>query len=93
MSEERFNELHEDLSREDILNQYYYAYLTNKKLCKRIDKAIEYIEELISDTKGTLNDMRYCDKRVNITQFVEDLEDDIKHYEYAIGILKGEEDE
>ena len=31
------------------------------ELKQRIDKAIEYIEELISDTKGTLNDMRYCD--------------------------------
>jgi hypothetical protein len=60
---------------------------------KRIDKAIEYINELIADTKGMLNDMKYQDKEETITRFVEDLKTDIKHYEHLEDILRGEDNE
>jgi len=64
-----------------------------KNMQDRIDKAIEYIEELIADTKGMLNDMKYQDKEETITRFVEDLKTDIKHYEHLEDILRGEDNE
>jgi hypothetical protein len=57
----------------------------------RLSKAIEYINELIADTKGMLDDMKYQDKEETITRFVEDLEKDIKNYEHLEDILRGEE--
>lgn len=65
--------------------------IINKR--KTITKAIEYINELIADTKGMLNDMKYQDKEETITRFVEDLKTDIKHYEHLENILRGEDNE
>jgi len=54
-----------------------------------IKKAIYYVEELISDTKGMINNYNNEDKEQTIKRFIEDLETDIKHYEYLIKILNG----
>jgi GH35 family endo-1,4-beta-xylanase len=58
-----------------------------------IKKAIKLLEELISDTKGIINDYNHEDKEETITRFVEDLKTDIKHYEHLEDILRGEDNE
>jgi hypothetical protein len=65
----------------------------NRLLKDRLSKAIEYINELIADTKGMLDDMKYQDKEETITRFVEDLEKDIKNYEHLEDILRGEDND
>lgn len=79
-------------------NMHLKSYLknieqVNKVLYERIDKAIEYTNELIADTKCMLDDMKYQDKEETITRFVEDLEKDIKNYEHQISILRGDDNE
>lgn len=65
----------------------------NHKLHNRISKATGYIEELISDTKGIINAYNYEDKEETIKRYIEDLETDIKYYEYLSNILRGEDNE
>lgn len=62
------------------------------ELENKINKAIEYTNELIADTKCMLDDMKYQDKEETITRFVEDLEKDIKNYEHQISILRGKDE-
>jgi hypothetical protein len=63
------------------------------ELINRIDKAIELLEELISDTKGIINAYNYEDKEETIKRYIEDLETDIKHYEHLLDILRGEDND
>lgn len=63
----------------------------NHELHNRISKATGYIEELISDTKGIINAYNYEDKEETIERYIEDLETDIKHYEYLSNILRDED--
>ena len=70
-------------------NKNTIKYATKSELRERIDKAIEYIEEIVSDTKGIIDTYNYEDKEETIKRYIEDLETDIKHYEYLLDILKG----
>lgn len=81
--------------RDDITSQETIIRLSkeNKELENKINKAIQYIEELISDTKGIINAYNYEDKENTIKRYIEDLETDIKNYEYLEYILRGKKDE
>jgi GH35 family endo-1,4-beta-xylanase len=51
-----------------------------------IKKAIHYVEELISDTKGIINDYSY--HKDEHQKDIDLLKEDIEHYGYLISILK-----
>lgn len=52
---------------ENLINKYINNIIN---LQQRIDKSIEYTNELIDDTKGMLDNMKYQDKKETITRFV-----------------------
>ena len=65
----------------------------NHEYHNRIVKAIDYLEELISDTKGMIDNYNNEDKEQTIKRFIEDLKTDLEHYKYLQLLLRGEENE
>ena len=45
MSKEEFNKFWKESTKESILYQYYYDYITMRKLYEELDKIKEYIKE------------------------------------------------
>lgn len=58
-------------------------------LQQRIDKADNFLEELISSTKGVINDYSYHKEHNKI--LIELFEEDIEFYKKALDILRGDE--
>ena len=58
---------------------------------QRNEKAIEFIEEKISSTKGVINDYMYHKEHNKI--LIELLQEDIELYKKELDILKGDKDE
>lgn len=65
----------------------------NYEYHNRIVKAIDYLEELISDTKGMIDNYNNEDKEQTIKRFIEDLKTDLEHYKYLQLLLRGEKNE
>ncbi len=63
----------------------------NYEYHNRIAKAIDYLEELISDTKGMIDNYNNEDKEQTIKRFIEDLKTDLEHYKYLQLLLRGED--
>lgn len=55
------------------------------------DKAIEFIKEIISSTKGVLNDYSY--NKEHNKQLIELLKEDVEMYKNILNLLKGDSDE
>ncbi|MBO7695235.1 MAG: hypothetical protein J6T10_21645 [Methanobrevibacter sp.] len=58
-------------------------------LQQRIDKTDKFLEELISSTKGVINDYSYHKEHNKI--LIELFEEDIEFYKKALDILRGDE--
>ena len=87
--EKRNKELYEGFmaTQEELTN---YA-TENEQLENNRDKAIEYIEEIISSTKGVINDYIY--NKEHNKQLIELLNEDVEMYKHILNILKGDNDE
>ena len=72
------------------LNQEKPNYLQIWQLEDRIDKAIEFIKEKISSTKGVINDYMY--HKEHNKQLIELLNEDIEMYKNELNILQGNDD-
>lgn len=65
----------------------------NYEYHNRIVRALGYLEELISDTKGIIDSYNNEDKEQTIKRFIEDLKTDLEHYRYLQLLLRGEKNE
>ena len=81
LQEELFNE-------KERFNDYLIKEISYKQ---RNEKAIEFIEEKISSTKGVINDYMYHKEHNKI--LIELLQEDIEFYKKELNILKGDKDE
>lgn len=95
MKNKEIEELLNDIKTHDyeVLNREDYSLLLSyiEQLENNRDKAIEYIEEIISSTKGVLNDYNY--HKEHNKQLIELLKEDIEMYKHILNILKGDSDE